>query len=403
VVDERVRTGVDPFAPGELGPLRLRNRIIKSATFEGMSPGGEPAQALVEHHRRLARGGVAMTTVAYVAVDVRGRTFEDQIVATPHTTKALRGLTDAVHREGAAVSVQLAHCGAFTKLRGSGMPRGPSIAFNAYGAAHGLPLCLSMRPADLAVVVDAFVRAAGLAREAGFDAVELHLGHGYLLSQFLSPATNRRTDAWGGSRAGRMRLPLEVVRRVRAAIPDLAVLAKINLADGIEGGADLEDAVALARALQDEGVDAIVPSGGFTSKNAFYLLRGRAPIPEMIAAEPHPLQRWALRLLGPRVIRSLPFEERFFAKDARALTRAVEIPIVLVGGVVSRAGLQAAMAEGFAYVAMGRGLLADPELVVRMQRGEVERSRCTACNACVAAAMDRGGVRCVLDDAEGGA
>jgi len=394
---------VDPFAPAVLGPLRLRNRILKSATFEGMSPRGVPAPALVEHHRRIARGGVGMTTLAYVAVDARGRTFVDQIVATPQSATELRTLTEAVHREGAAASVQLAHCGAFTKLRSSGMPRGPSFGLNAYGVAHGLPVSLAMRATDIAAVVDAFASAARLAREAGFDAVELHLGHGYLLSQFLSPATNRRTDAWGGSREGRMRLPLEVVRRVRAAVPELAVLAKINLADGIEGGAELEDAVALARALADEGVDAIVPSGGFTSKNAFYLLRGRAPIAEMIAAESHPLQRWALRLLGPRVIRSLPFEERFFAADARALIDAVRIPIVLVGGVVSRAGLAAAMAEGFAFVAMGRALLADPDLVVRMQRGEVQRSRCTACNACVAAAMERGGVRCVLDDAVPGA
>jgi 2,4-dienoyl-CoA reductase-like NADH-dependent reductase (Old Yellow Enzyme family) len=389
---------LDPFSAGVIGPLRLRNRIIKSATFEGMSPLGVPSPALIEHHRRLAQGGVAMTTVAYVAVDVGGRTFADQLVATPATTGGLRTLTDAVHREGAAASVQLAHCGFFTKLRASGIPRGPSLAWNAYGAAHGVPLALPMREQDIAAVIESFARAAVFAREAGFDAVELHLGHGYLLSQFLSPAANRRSDAWGGSRERRMRLPLEVVRRVRAVVPQLAVLAKINLADGFAGGAELEDAVVLARALQGEGVDAIVPSGGFTSKNAFYLLRGRAPIAEMIAVERHPLQRWALRLLGPRVVRSLPFEERFFAADARALIDAVRIPIVLVGGVVSRAGLDAAMAEGFAFVAMGRALLADPDFVVRVQRGDLERSRCTACNACVATAMDRGGVRCVLDD-----
>lgn len=391
---------VSVFEPGELGPLRLRNRVIKSATYEGMSPGGQPSFALVQHHVGVSRGGVAMTTVAYVAVSPSGRTFPDQIVARPEARPALRKLTDAVHAEGAAASLQLAHCGAFTKLRGSGMPRGPSFGFNAYGAAYGLPLARAMRAAEIDEVVDDFVRAAEVARMSGFDAVELHLGHGYLLSQFLSPATNRRTDDWGGTREARMRLPLLVARRVREAVPDMAVLAKINLTDAIPGGAGLEDAVGLAMALEREGVDALVPSGGFTSRNAFYLMRGRAPIPEMIAAERHPVQKLALRVLGPRVIRSLPFEEAFFAEQASALLHAVDIPVVLLGGMVSRAAVDAAMAQGFSFVAMGRALIADPDLVTRMQRGEASRSRCTACNACVAA-MDTGGIRCVLDELPG--
>lgn len=392
---------IDPFEPATLGPLRLRNRILKSATFEGMSPRGVPSAALVEHHRKVARGGAAMTTLAYVAVAPEARTFGDQIVASDAVMDPVRTLTEAVHAEGAAVSVQLGHCGAFTKMRGSGLPRGPSWGLNAYGIAYGLPVARPMRREEIAGTVEAFERAARWARDAGFDAIELHLGHGYLLSQFLSPVTNRRRDAWGGSLQGRMRLALEVVRRVRAAVPDLALLAKINLSDGIEGGAEIDEAVALARALAEAGIDAIVGSGGFTSKNAFYLLRGRAPIPEMIAAERHPLQRWALRLLGPRVIRSHPFEESFFASQARALVDAVNVPIVLLGGVVSRRGLHEAMAQGFGFVAMGRALICDPDLPAKMQRGEMERTRCTACNACVAA-MEAGGIRCVLDDPAGG-
>jgi 2,4-dienoyl-CoA reductase-like NADH-dependent reductase (Old Yellow Enzyme family) len=388
---------VSPFAPGRLGPLALRNRLIKSATYEGMSPGGEPSAALVEHHQAIAQGGIAMTTLAYVAVSARARTFEDQIVAVPDRREALQRFVETVHAQGAAVSIQLAHCGAFTKLRSSGMPRGPSYGFNAYGTAYGLPLARAMRSPEILEVVESFVQAAEVARDAGADAVELHLGHGYLLSQFLSPATNRRRDEWGGSREGRMRLPLLVARRVREAVPDLAVLAKINLTDAIPGGSGLEDAIALARALERAGVDAIVPSGGFTSRNAFYLLRGRAPIPEMIAAERHPLQKLALRVLGPRVVRSLPFEEAFFAEQASALLDAVEIPVVLLGGMVSRASIDDAMQRGFSFVAMGRALIADPDLPLRMERGEASRSRCTACNACVAA-MDAGGIRCVLDD-----
>jgi 2,4-dienoyl-CoA reductase-like NADH-dependent reductase (Old Yellow Enzyme family) len=386
-----------PFDPGTVGPLRLRNRVIKSATFEGMCPGGRPGPALREHHRRLAEGGVGMSTLAYVAVAPTGRTFADQIVLADEVVPPLRALTDAVHDEGAAASVQLVHGGAFSKLRGDRLPRGPSLALNAYGLAHGVPIARAMDGRDIADVVRSFVVSARCAREAGFDAVELHLGHGYLLSQFLSPATNRRKDAWGGSRERRMALPLAVARAVRDAVPELAVLAKINLDDGFAGGLQLEDAVELALALERTGVDAIVPSGGFTGRNPFYLLRGRAPIREMVAAERNPLQKLVLRTLGPRLVRSYPFEETFFLAQARAIVAAVQIPVALLGGVVSLEGMQRAMAEGFAFIAIARALIADPDLVARMQRGEIERTRCNACNACVAM-IEAGGIRCVLDD-----
>ena len=386
--------------PGRLGPLGLRNRVLKSATFEGMTPAGHPSDDLVALHRRLAAGGVAMTTVAYGAVAANGRTFADQLLVAPDRVAGLRALTDAVHAEGAAASLQLSHCGFFTRLRGPGGrgPRSASWSFNAYGAAAGLPVARPMTPDDLAGVVDAFGDAAGVALEAGFDAVELHLGHGYLLSQFLSPATNRRRDAWGGDLAGRLKLPLDVVRRVRDVVGDrAAVLAKTNLDDGFRGGLGLDDAVAIARALEAEGVDALVPSGGFTSRSAFYLMRGDAPLRDMIAAERNPLQRVAMRLFGPFLVRSPPFEELFFLEQARAVREAVELPLALLGGVASRQAMATARAEGFEFVALGRALLADPDLVARLAAGRFERSRCTHCNRCVAV-MEDGGVRCVLDE-----
>jgi len=237
-----------------------------------------------------------------------------------------------------------------------------------------------------------------LAVEAGFDAVELHLGHGYLLSQFLSPATNKRRDAYGGSVANRLRFPLEVVRRVREAVGnEVALLAKTNLRDGFRGGLEVVDAIAVARALEAEGVDALVLSGGFTSRTPFYLFRGAAPLAEMIEVEKSRLQRLVLRLVGRSVIRAYPFEEMFFLPLAREVRRAVRMPLVLLGGLLSLASLEQAMAEGFEFVAMGRALIADPDLVARMQRGEATRSRCISCNKCVAE-MDRpAGVRCVLD------
>lgn len=389
------------FEPARLGPLELRNRIIKSATYEGMTPGGMPSEALLAFHRTLAAGGVAMTTVAYCAVAPEGRTFGDQLCMRPHVVPGLRRVTDAVHAEGAAASVQLAHCGFFSKVRtpDGRPPKGPSACFNAYGLSTGIPFAPAMSEDDIARATAAFVVAARHAAEAGFDAVELHLGHGYLLSQFISPASNRRTDRFGGSLENRLRFPLEVAARVRDAVGGrLAVLAKINLSDGFRGGLQVTEAVEVARCLEAVGIDAIETSGGFTSRSAFYLLRGGRPLAEMIAAEKNRFQKLALRWFGAQVIRQYPFEEMFFLEQARQVRAAVETPLVLLGGIVSRENLVRAMDDGFAFVALGRALIADPDLVVRMQRGEIERTRCNACNRCVAE-MDVAGVRCVLDDA----
>jgi 2,4-dienoyl-CoA reductase-like NADH-dependent reductase (Old Yellow Enzyme family) len=268
---------------------------------------------------------------------------------------------------------------------------------NQYGISAGKPVALAMGEGEIAQVIEDFGCAAGLAREAGFDAVELHLGHGYLLSQFLCPATNRRRDAWGGDLDGRARLPLAVLARVREALgPGFPILCKTNLRDGFRGGLELADSVGLAQRLEAAGADALVLSGGFTSRTPFYLFRGRRPLAEMIEAEKSRLQKLALRFFGGRVIREYPFEEMFFLPEAREVRKAVRMPLVLLGGIVSRANVERAMAEGFDFVALGRALIADPDLVNRMRDDAAARSRCTHCNVCVAE-MDLGGVRCVLD------
>ena len=386
------------FGSATLAGLTLRNRVIKTATYEGMTPGGMPSAALVEHHRAIAAGGVGMTTVAYCSVSPNGRTFAEQMYMRDAIVPALGELTASVRAAGAAASLQLGHCGFFTKnseLTGRG-PLGPSRAFNGYGLMAGMPFARAMREDDIATVVDEFGRAAELAMLAGFDAVELHLGHGYLLSQFLSPAINHRRDQWGGSLDNRMRLPLAVLARVRDVIgARVPIVAKTNLRDGFRGGLELDDAVGVAQRLEAAGIDAIELSGGFTSIAPFYLFRGARPLKEMIEVEKSRLQKITLRLLGRRLIREYPFEEMFFLEQARVVRAAVKVPLILLGGILSLDNLETAMREGFDFVAMGRALIADPDLIARMQRGEATRSRCISCNKCVAE-MDRGGVRCVL-------
>jgi 2,4-dienoyl-CoA reductase-like NADH-dependent reductase (Old Yellow Enzyme family) len=387
----------DPFSPFKLAGLPLRNRIIKTATFEGMSPGGSVSEALVEHHRALAAGGVAMTTVAYCAVTPDGRTFRDQLHMRPEVVPDLRALTLAVHRAGAAASVQLGHCGGFCNNHDlvRRRPMAPSRALNLVGALSGRVLADAMSETEIEDVTAAFVSAARLAREAGFDAVELHLGHGYLLSQFLSPGTNRRRDGFGGSLANRARFALSVVERVRAALPpEMPVLAKVNLRDGFRGGLELDESVQVARELEKLGTDALVLSGGFVSRNPFYLFRGERPLRQMIAVEKSWAQKVALAVFGPMLIHAYPFEPLYFLPMAREIRRAVRMPLVLLGGVKSRDDLDTAMREGFELCAMGRALIHDPALIAKYAAGSARESECVPCNQCVAE-MDRaGGVCC---------
>lgn len=389
------------LTPFTLGPLVLRNRVVKTATYEGMVTRGLAAQTLQRHHRELAAGGVGMTTVAYCAVSVLGRTFEAQLVMTKDAIAPFRALTDAVHAEGAAASLQLGHSGGFTKdvtRKSAGGPRGPSAAMNAYGLMKGMPRVRPMSEADMARTVADFVGAAVRARDAGFDAIELHLGHGYLLSQFLSPYLNRRRDAYGGSTDNRLRFPLRVLEAVRRELgPSYPILCKTNLDDGVRGGLHVEESARIAEALESAGASALVLSGGLVSHSAFYLLRGDRPLRSMIAVEEDAAMKVALALFGPIFVPKHTFAPLFFLEQAREVRRAVKLPLVLLGGITSLDAAETAMREGFDLIAMGRALLSDPDLVRRWQRGERTEARCRPCNECIAE-MDRpGGVLCARD------
>jgi 2,4-dienoyl-CoA reductase-like NADH-dependent reductase (Old Yellow Enzyme family) len=389
---------IDPFAPARLGDLVLRNRVARTAAFEGLSPGGAPSAALIEHHRAMAAGGVGLTTVAYCSVSPDGRAYPTQLLMREEIVPGLRRLTDAVHAEGAAAALQLGHCGDFANPRASGgRPLGPSRRFVTYV----LSWSRAMTADDIARVSADFARAARLAREAGFDAVELHFGHGYLHSQFLSPAINRRRDGWGGALPGRMRFPLETLRAVRAAVgPGFAVLCKLNTEDGFRGGLGIDEAAKFARALEREGATALVPSGGFVSRNPLYMLRGDVPVREMAAVQPGWPARVGLRFFGRLFVPHTEYSDLFFLAGARRIREAVAIPVIYVGGVRTRAQIESLVNEGFGLVALGRPLIAEPDLPARMARGEAQRSICEPCNLCLPE-MDRGGVRCPREDLTG--
>ncbi|MEV6160537.1 NADH:flavin oxidoreductase [Streptomyces sp. NPDC052052] len=371
----------DPFAPARLGPLTLRNRVIKAATFEGVTPQGLVTDELIEYHRRPAAGGVGMTTVAYCAVAPEGRTERRQIWMRPEAVPGLRRLTDAVHREGAAISAQLGHAGPVADARSN---RLPALSPGRFFSPLGMRMTRAATAEDLTRVIGAHASAARIAIESGFDAVELHFGHNYLASSFLSRRLNRRDDAYGGSLANRAKVALGIARAVRDEVGDtIAVTAKLNMDDGVPGGFGIDESIQVARMLQDEGtVDALELTAGSSLLNPMYLFRGEAPLREFAAAFPQPM-RLGIRLAGGRFLRAYPYEEAFLLPSARRFREALDLPLILLGGITRRATIEQAMAEGFGYVAMARALLREPDLVHRMAGEPDVQSLCIHCNKCM--------------------
>lgn len=368
------------FGPARLGPLTLKNRIIKSATFEGASPKGVVTDELIAFHERVARGGVAMTTVAYLAVSPEGRTDRHCVLLGEASRPGLERLTAAVHDAGALASAQIGHAGPVANSKSNGAPAlSPTRRFGASGS-----LTRAATSADVERITEDFRRGARTAVEAGFDAIEVHLGHNYLLSSFLSPKLNRRSDAWGGALEARARFPRQVVAAVRdGAGPRVAVTAKLNMADGVPGGFDLPESIDVARMLAGDGcLDALELTGGSSLSNPMYLFRGDAPRAEFAATLPQPL-RLGFKVVGTRFLKAYPFEEGYFRPEARRFLESVDLPLILLGGINRLDTVESALDEGFAFVAMARALLREPDLVARWEQGGRDDGRCIHCNRCM--------------------
>ena len=371
------------FTPVTLGPLTLRNRTIRSAAFESMCPGNKPSPELLDYHTSVARGGVGMTTVAYAAVTRSGLSFDRQLWMRPEIIPGLRTLTDAVHREGAAASIQLGHCGNMSHKSICGCtPVGASTGFNLYSPTF----VRGLRADELPAMARAYADSVRLAHEAGFDAVEVHAGHGYLISQFLSPYTNHRRDLFGGSLANRMRFMEMVMSEVMhaAAETGMAVLVKMNMRDGFRGGMEIDECLKVAHRLQELGAHALVLSGGFVSKAPMYVMRGEMPIRTMT----HYMTQWWLkygvRMVGKWMIPSVPFKEAYFLEDALKFRQELTVPLVYVGGLVSREKIDEVLDHGFEAVQMGRALLNEPGFINRMKAEERARCQCRHSNYCIA-------------------
>jgi len=382
----------DPYAPAQLGPITLRNRVIKAATFEGVMPGGAVTQELIDYHLAVARGGVGLTTLAYCAVSMGGRVSADALVFEPSLVPDLTRFTDAIHATGAKTSAQLGHAGLVAQAHSR---RHPSVAPSTRFSAPAKGLVRGASVAQLDAIVDEFAAAARVAVAAGFDAVEVHLGHNYLLSSFMSPNLNKRRDDYGGSVENRSRFPRRVLAAVRAAVGDapVAMLAKFNMDDGVARGLHLDESLQLAQLLEADGhLDALELTGGSSLLNGMYLFRGDVPLKEFAQTQGR-LMAPAVRVYGRKIFPKMPFEEAFFLPMAREFRRELTMPLVLLGGINQAATISAAMDDGFAFVAMARALLREPDLVNRFAAGEASSGVCSHCNKCMPTIYS--GTRCV--------
>lgn len=380
------------FTPVKIGPLTLRNRSIRAAAFEGMSAGHGVSQQLIDYHESVAKGGIGMTTVAYASVQKSGLSFPHQLWLRKEVIPNLQKLTKAVHQHRAAASIQIGHCGNMAKHGViGGRPLAPVTHINMYAPSFPRRMTLN----DMKDTAKAFGDAVRTARQGGFDAVEVHAGHGYLISQFLSPATNTRKDEFGGTLQNRMRFMKMVMNEVLEAAEDkTAVLVKLNMRDGFKGGMEIEESLEVAKELERLGVHALVLSGGFVSRAPMYVMRGSMPVNKLAQHMDNRIMSWFVKLFGKLLVPDVAFTENYFLADAKRFRKELKIPLVYVGGILSKENIDEALEAGFDAVAIARALIRDPDFITRLLSEQYLHSACDTCNHCIAV-MYNGPFSCI--------
>ncbi len=390
------------FEPARLGSLKLRNRLIKAATFEGMTPGGVPSQSLQDFHLDIAMGGIGMTTLSYCTTEADGRIMDTMMWLHDGIESELTKLIKAIQKTGTKVSGQVTHCGHFSQnknLHRGQPPKGPSKMFVPIGLTAGRPIAPAMTLDDIDHLVRTYRDAASFMKRLGFDAIEIHFGHGYGLSQFISPKTNKRTDEYGGSHENRMRLPLKVLSAMRKEVgEDFPILGKISMTDAVKGGVDYALGLRVAKSLDQAGIDGLIPSAGTSSYNTMYMFRGDSIAHGMIAMQSNPLTKLALKIMGPAMWKKYPYEPTYFLEAAKQVKAEVTCPVIYIGGCSTRADLDRVFEAGFDFVQLGRALIKDPNFVNKAENDPDYDSGCTHCNFCVPLIQHPDGIRCVLNE-----
>ena len=361
------------FSENILNGLVLKNRLVRSATWEGMcDPDGRPTERLRDCYTDLARGGVGLIITGFAYVRPDGKQLPGKMgIHDDDFAPEMQELTAAVHRAGGKICLQLVHAGGQTDSRNAGcQPLAPS----AVKVEQYPELPRAMNFADIQGVIMAFRNAAGRAKAFGFDAIQLHAAHGYLINQFLSPLTNLRTDEYGGNRENRARFLMEVYWAVREVVgKKYPVLVKLNGSDNLSGGLELDGARYAARLLSTAGINAIEVSGGTPASGP------GGPIRRKIEQ---------------------PGDEAYNLPLAKAIKEVVSCPVMVVGGFRSPEVCERALELEADYISMSRPFIREPALALRWQSGDRRRAACISCNGCFIPGFKEGGIYCVVERKE---
>jgi 2,4-dienoyl-CoA reductase-like NADH-dependent reductase (Old Yellow Enzyme family) len=359
------------FESNTLNGMNLPNRLVRSATWEGMcDQAGRPPKKLADYYHRLSLGGVGLIITGYAYVSPEGKQNPGKMgIYADELAEDYRALTGAVHEAGGKIAIQLVHAGGQADSRASGLP---PLAPSAVDALQFPSVPAELTRDDIARIIAAFAESARRAKAWGFDGVQLHSAHGYLINQFLSPLTNRREDGYGGDIAQRCRFLLEIFMAVREEVGDAyPVFIKLNGADNLEGGLTIEDGIYAARELGRAGIDAIEVSAGTPASGAKNPARTRINKPE---------------------------KEAYNLDLAKKIKAVVPCPVMSVGGHRSyEIAARAIAADGMDYVALSRPLIREPDLPRRWQEGDLRPAACISCNACFKPGLEEGGIYCVAE------
>ncbi len=361
------------FEPTEINGMKMKNRFVRSATYEAMAASdGTVQNRLLDYMAALVRGRVGLVITGHTYVTRQGQAGPRQLgIDSDAMTKGLERLTAVVHDNGGVVAVQLAHAG----KKGIGKD-----AFAAIGPADvfedGVKIVSAMTPEDINGTVKAFGDAADRAVKSGFDAVQIHAAHGYLLSQFLSPGSNTREDGYGGSIENRARLLLEVYAEIRRRVgTSFPVMAKINSEDFIDGGFTVAEMLKVSHMLEDRGIDAVEMSGGTFEAGKF--------IPSRVGTAKSEAR------------------EGYYRQAAEAFKKEIGVPLILVGGFLSFHIAEEVVASGIAdYIALSRPLIREPELVKRWEQGDRKKASCISCNKCFGTLSTEEALHCAVEKEE---
>jgi len=360
------------FKTTTLKNMTLPNRFVRSATWEGMAKqDGSCTHGLINMMTQLARGGVGLIITGHAYVRKDGQAGPWQLgVYSDQLIQGLTEMTEAVHKENGKIVMQLAHAGCQAPFELTGLePLGPWGMENQKDSS-----CREMTQADISKVIEAFAQGAVRAKQAGFDGVQIHAAHGYLLSQFLSPFFNKRMDEYGGTIENRTRVVLEVIESIRASVGhDFPVLIKINSEDFLDKGLTVDDMLHGAALLEQAGIDAIELSGGTAYS-------GRR-IPVRIA--------------------KIDTEEKevFYKAAAKLYKERITAPLMLVGGIRSYEIAERLVDTGIAdYISLCRPLIREPNLINRWKQGDTSKATCLSDNLCFKPTRAGQGLYCVTEE-----